>query len=196
MEHISTHPETFLQRDKIASGGKSPFTFVIHFLIPVKTCVSMVLYYRANRHNPMDHSPLSELLHDFMTNDDDRCRDERFKLIPCIVEGPFIVRQAVGSTPTLIGKKLSQIYYKGDGYYEVDIDIASSAVANRVTGLALGYTKKMVIDLGFLLEGQFPDELPERLLGTVRFTRVDLSSPVRIAPHHNEGGGGIDNTLS
>lgn len=46
---------------------------------------------------------------------------DRFKLIPSIVSGPFIVRKAVGSKPALLGRKVSQRYFRGPGYVETDI---------------------------------------------------------------------------
>lgn len=40
--------------------------------------------------------------------------------------------------------------------------------------------------MGIVLEGHTPDELPERLLGSVRFTRVDMNpkyAPMHALPH-------------
>lgn len=45
----------------------------------------------------------------------------RFKLIPSIVSGPFIVRKAVGNKPALLGRKVTQRYFRGPGYVETDI---------------------------------------------------------------------------
>lgn len=185
-EHIAAHPENLIQKElsKYAKeSSKMPFTFVVHFIVPGSKHLSIVLYYRANDPAVLEeHTPFAELMNTFLTNENDSFRDERFKLIPCIVEGPFIVRQAVGSTPALIGKKLRQPYFRGEQYFEVDIDICSSMVANRVTGLVLGYTKKLVIDLGFVIEGQTPDELPERLFGSVRLKHVDLDKAKKLSP--------------
>ena len=58
---------------------------------------------------------------------------------------------------------------------EVDIDVASSSVASTVVGMVQGATKSLVVDMGIVLEGHTNDELPERLLGSVRFSRVDMS---------------------
>ncbi|RHZ32788.1 hypothetical protein DYB37_004038 [Aphanomyces astaci] len=102
-------------------------------------------------------------------------RNERFKLIPSIVEGNFIVKQAVGSTPAVIGNKLRQPYFKTPKYFELDIDVTSSAVANRVTGLVLGFTKKLIVDMSFLVEGKHGHELPERLFGACRLSFVDMA---------------------
>jgi hypothetical protein len=36
----------------------------------------------------------------------------------------------------------------------------------------------MTVDLAFLLEGQRPAELPEQLLGAVRFTHLDMGAAI------------------
>lgn len=177
VEHIASRPDNPVQRElrrHEEKGTEMPFTFVINFVVPGNPRINMVLYYQVPHPSVLtDGSPSAELMADFLEGSDE-FRNERFKLIPCIVEGSFIVRQAVGSTPALIGKKLRQPYFKGKQYFELDVDIGSSAVANRVVGLVSGYTKKLVIDMGFVLEGQSPDELPERLFGTVRLVHIDL----------------------
>jgi hypothetical protein len=59
---------------------------------------------------------------------------------------------------------------------EVDIDVGSSSVAATVVGLVQGATKSLVVDMGIVLEGHTPDELPESLLGTVRASSVNTLS--------------------
>ncbi len=39
-------------------------------------------------------------------------------------------------------------------YIEVDIDISANNVASYVTGLVRGATRSLVIDMGFVLEGE------------------------------------------
>lgn len=193
IEHIANHPDNLVQRElkkyshasNNSSNSVMPFTLVLHFIVPGD--LSMVLYYRPRESLMSDdsssNSAFEELLHDFLDGSDG-FRDERFKLIPCIVEGTFVVRQAVGSTPTILGKKLRQPYYRGESYFELDIDIRSSVVANRVVGLVQGYVKKLVIDMGFLIQGQTSAELPERLLGTCRLTHLDLSLAQKLSKHN------------
>ncbi|CEG44159.1 START-like domain [Plasmopara halstedii] len=178
IEHIASRADNTIQRElrrHEERGTEMPFTFIVNFVVPGTPRINLVLYYQVPHPSVLtDGSPSSELMADFL-NGSDEFRNERFKLIPCIVEGSFIVRQAVGSTPSLVGKKLRQPYHRGKQYFELDVDIGSSAVANRVVGLVSGYTKKLVIDMGFVLEGQNPDELPERLFGTCRLVHIDLS---------------------
>jgi Protein ENHANCED DISEASE RESISTANCE 2, C-terminal len=39
-------------------------------------------------------------------------RNGAFKLIPSVVEGSWIIRQSVGNTPVILGRKLKTYYYK------------------------------------------------------------------------------------
>ncbi|CAI5708957.1 unnamed protein product [Peronospora destructor] len=183
VEHIASRSDNPVQcelRRHEELGTEMPFTFVVNFVVPGTPRINLVLYYQVPHPSLLtDGSPSSELMADFLEGSDE-FRNERFKLIPCIVEGSFIVRQAVGNTPALVGKKLRQPTFRGKQYFELDVDIGSSAVANRVVGLVSGYTKKLVIDMGFVLEGQRSDELPERLFGSVRLVHIDLGVAKRI----------------
>jgi hypothetical protein len=178
IEHIASRPDNVVQAEikrHEEEGTEMPFTFVINFVVPGTPRLNLVLYYQSPHASVLnDETPFAELMSDFLDGSED-FRNERFKLIPCIVEGSFIVRQAVGSTPAIIGKKLRQPCFRTKHYFELDVDIGSSAVANRVVGLVSGYTKKLVIDMGFVVEGQRNDELPERLFGSCRLVHIDLS---------------------
>lgn len=61
--------------------------------------------------------------------------DQHFKLIPNVVHGPWPLKMAIGSKPALTGTKLSQYYFRGENYLEVDIDIGSSSVAANILSL-------------------------------------------------------------
>ena len=53
----------------------------------------------------------SKLLHRFL-EENDSWRNERFKLLPHIVEGSYLIKKMVGMTPCLIGKKGESHYYR------------------------------------------------------------------------------------
>eukprot|EP00968_Pinguiococcus_pyrenoidosus_P010499 scaffold831_cov268-Pinguiococcus_pyrenoidosus.AAC.18 len=114
------------------------------------------------------------LLGEFV-NGSDSYRDGRFKLIPALVDAPWVVRRAVGNRPAIVGRKLKNRYFRGDGYIEVDIDISSSSVATSVLALVRDYAKSLIVEIGFLMEAQKSAELPEKLLGTIRFSHVDFA---------------------
>lgn len=137
-------------------------------------CRSAVFYFAADgeRRQIRPGSLLYRFIHG-----DDGFRDSRFKLVNRIVRGPWIVRAAVGNyAACLLGKALRCQYHRGDGYLEIDVDIGSSAIANAVLRLALGYVTAVTIDMGFVVEGQEEEELPEQLFGAVRIAQMELSS--------------------
>lgn len=103
-------------------------------------------------------------------------RDGTLKLIPRISQGAWFVKQAVGTTPCLLGRKLTASYHRGPRYFEVDVDVSSSSVAANIVGLVQGLTKSLCVDMAICLEGHSPEELPESLLGTVRCSHLDLNS--------------------
>jgi len=133
-------------------------------------------------------TPSSKLANQFFFGNSDEFRDKTFKLIPRIVEGNFLVRKAVGSTPCIMGKAIKQTYAKGDRFFEVFLDTGSSAAAAGVIKLCSGYAKCISTDMAFLLEGTNESTLPERLLGCARIKRLDFKKDVRFVkqPHECE----------
>jgi hypothetical protein len=177
---ISTHPADRIQlglereKEQLKKGAKStmpPFVFVVNISLPGPPFYHGVFYYAIDDMSTIDGSdgsPSSKLCKEFFFGDSDEFRDKTFKMIPAIIEGNFIVRQAVGSTPAIMGTKLRQLYVKSDRFFEVILDCGSSAVATGVIRLSLGYAKTLVIDMGFVLEGDEEEYLPERIMGCVR----------------------------
>lgn len=111
----------------------------------------------------------------------DRRRNTKLKLIPRVAQGSWVVRQSVGTTPVLLGQKLKTKYLRGKtergcSYFQVTVDVTSNTVANSVTKLVVNSITSLVVDLAPLIEGQAPEELPERLLGSVRYDHLDLKT--------------------
>jgi hypothetical protein len=106
---------------------------------------------------------------------DEAYRNCRFKLIPCITEGPWAVQRSVGTKPLIVGNALRTSYYGGgdERYLEMDVDIGSNSVANSVTRFVMVYLKALVVDLAFVVEGKTEEELPERLIGAIRVAHLD-----------------------
>jgi Protein ENHANCED DISEASE RESISTANCE 2, C-terminal len=110
----------------------------------------------------------------FFFGNDDQFRNDTFKLIPRVVEGNFIVKKAVGSKPSILGKKLRQYYIQNARYLELVLDIGSDAIAQRIVKLAQGYAKTLHVDMMIVLEGTSEATLPERILGGFRLKNVDF----------------------
>eukprot|EP00562_Extubocellulus_spinifer_P005857 CAMPEP_0178520734 /NCGR_PEP_ID=MMETSP0696-20121128/27567_1 /TAXON_ID=265572 /ORGANISM="Extubocellulus spinifer, Strain CCMP396" /LENGTH=1252 /DNA_ID=CAMNT_0020151621 /DNA_START=173 /DNA_END=3932 /DNA_ORIENTATION=- len=148
-----------------------PFVVAINIAVAGPPWYHMVFYYAVDDKSLIDGTngtPFSKLANEFFFGDSDEMRDETFKMIPRIVEGNFIVRKAVGSTPAIMGNKLKQHYIHNDRYFELLLDTGSSSVAAGVIRLVLGYSKTVVVDMAFLLEGKDESTLPEKIFGAVR----------------------------
>ncbi|XWS70360.1 hypothetical protein CRYUN_Cryun03dG0041400 [Craigia yunnanensis] len=170
-DKIALHPRCLVQTD---AGKKLPFIFVINLEVPAKPNYSLVLYYAAER--PVNKN---SLLGKFVDGTD-MFRDARFKLIPSIVEGYWMVKRAVGTRACLLGKAVTCKYFRQDNFLEIDVDIGSSSVARSVISLVLGYVTSLVVDLAILIEAKEEAELPEYILGTVRLNCVRLESAVSL----------------
>jgi len=103
---------------------------------------------------------------------DDNYRNTTLKIVPIIVQGPSIVKYVVGGKPSIIGSKLPITYYYEPSneklgikeYYEVDLDITSSAAARHILHVVRSHTNSLTINLGFVLQANLEDELPEQML--------------------------------
>jgi len=182
-------------QDMKGRDGKPTFFFLLNFQVPGDPPLSMVTVFAL----PRDRRPaedgcfwtLFDHFVDFPMDDgegeskSDRggryplsdFKNKRFKLIPSIVDGPSMIKWAVGNKPTILGQKLTQRYFRGEDYVEVDVDIASSALASQIVSLCRGYAKYLQVEMGILLQGEDETaELPEKLLGTIGIRNLDINS--------------------
>ena len=72
-------------------------------------------------------------------------RNERFKLIPSITIGPWVVKVAVGATPALLGRKVVQRYFRGEDYLEIDVHVGSSVIASQVLTIMTSIMTSFII---------------------------------------------------
>ncbi|XP_058084403.1 protein ENHANCED DISEASE RESISTANCE 2-like [Magnolia sinica] len=167
MDHVARRQGCAVQ----VASEKGLFSLAINLQVPGSTHYSMVFYFVMKQLVP------GSLLQRFVDGDDE-FRNSRLKLIPSVPKGSWIVRQSVGSTPCLLGKAVDCTYIRGAKYLEIDVDIGSSTVANGVLGLVCGVITTLVVDMAFLVQANTYDELPERLIGAVRASHVELSSAI------------------
>ena len=152
---------------------------------------------------------------------DDQFRNLRLKMTPRVVEGPWLVRKAVGKgnkaaklaehieltyhREVLVSKGSSTETHSHDNdtaesdpevnlvdepqlreekvkkglgkYLEVEVNVSNSAVGNSILSVVAGYMSCVSIDLGMVIEGVEERELPERILGALRFHKLDINAP-------------------
>ncbi|KAK9273247.1 hypothetical protein L1049_018054 [Liquidambar formosana] len=175
LDNVLARPENrvihALRKAQSRNSSLKSFIFAVNLQVPGRDNHSAVFYFAAE-----DPILPGSLLYRFI-NGDDAFRNSRFKIVNRIVRGPWIVKAAVGNhSACLLGKALTCNYHRGSNYLEIDVDISSSAIANAILHLALGYVTSVTIDMGFLVEAQAEDELPERLIGAVRICQMEMSS--------------------
>ncbi|XP_060174300.1 protein ENHANCED DISEASE RESISTANCE 2-like isoform X2 [Lycium barbarum] len=173
-DDLGGHPGGIVQ--KYAAKGGPEFFFIVNIQVPGSTTYSLALYYMMD--TPIENAPLLESF----VKGDDAYRNSRFKLIPYISKGPWIVKQSVGKKACLVGPALEINYFRGKNYLELDIDVGSSTVARGVVSLVVGYLNNLVIEMAFLVQANTPEELPEYLLGTCRLNHLDVAKAVQVKP--------------
>ena len=144
--HPKERVQLALERERVAKAqglpsDMPPYVFVVNIAMPP---YHMVFYYAVDDKSKIDGTdgtPSSKLCQEFFFGGDDEFRHNTFKLIPCVIEGNFMVRKAVGSTPAIMGNKIKQTYIKGDRYFEIMIDTASSSVGAGVIRICVGYAR-------------------------------------------------------
>ncbi|OEU20051.1 hypothetical protein FRACYDRAFT_181507 [Fragilariopsis cylindrus CCMP1102] len=111
-------------------------------------------------------------------------KDQVLKIVPAVADGPWVVKSVVGNKPAILGTKMpvNYIYQKGeDGkamYFEADLDIVSSSAARGILSMVRSYTNVLTMDLGFVIQGNEKDELPEQMLCGTRLHGLDpLNAP-------------------
>lgn len=157
---------------------------IVSWLIPGPPYRTVVFAFE--REVPLGVDAVSDgLWHDFV-NGTTEARNSRFKYLPRLDAGPRFVLSSVrllgGEKPTLLCNKLTPFYFSGPNYFEIDIDVASSRVANMVTGLIIPKISEVAVSHAFLIEGLTEKELPERVLACIRHTKVPMLANTVVVP--------------
>ncbi|KAG9142109.1 hypothetical protein Leryth_016310 [Lithospermum erythrorhizon] len=109
-DDLGGRPGSIVQ--KYAAKGGPEFFFIVNIQVPGSTTYSLALYYMMSTR--VEDSPLLESF----VKGDDAYRNSRFKLIPYISKGSWIVKQSVGKKACLVGQALEINYFHGKNYLE------------------------------------------------------------------------------
>jgi Protein ENHANCED DISEASE RESISTANCE 2, C-terminal len=166
---MTDNPERHIARHPAVLGGKlgEEDTFLVNFLLPFGNFVA----YFAIPPVSLFPDKLGTVWTKFLKGDQ-QYRDARLKLLPVVVDGPWIVKTAVGpgKSPALLGKAIPLQYFFRDpepnrkGVYEVDVIITASAIAKGILSVVKSQTKAVTIAFAFIIEAAEQSELPETVL--------------------------------
>ncbi|KAL3674187.1 hypothetical protein V7S43_000148 [Phytophthora oleae] len=153
--------------------------FLVNIELPNADNLSLVIYWLLPPapENPEDDSDMASfygLFNRFCDEGDDEFRNNRFKLIPNLVEGPWILQTLVPNCPALTGNKLTQRYFCRSNYFELDLDVASSTTAQYIGSMCQSWASYLQMHLYLTLQGEHEDELQERVLGGVDVSYLNL----------------------
>eukprot|EP00736_Rhodelphis_marinus_P004623 Rmarinus@m.10183 len=153
-------------------GNEKYFIFTINMQLPGGPEVAS--YFIVLQETLDKHEKFAKLWKSFLSANDE-FRSQRLKVIPSVVDGNMLVTRCVGKKPALIGKHIPTKQYVTEDYFEMDADITNSFVVRACVSVAKTYASSLVIDLGYVIEGSNPDELPEVILGCLRYVKLDFS---------------------
>ena len=189
---LTDNPQRHIARHPSVLGGRlgETDTFLLNFLLPFGNFVS---YFEIP---PLSKFPFK--LRDVWTKflkGDQQYRDARLKLLPVVVEGPWIVKAAVGpgKSPALLGKVIPLQYYfreadkkKKKAVYEVDVLITASSIAKGILSVVKGHTKSVSIAFAVIIEGTSTAELPETVLCCFQLHSLHLEDCPVLSELHPE----------
>ncbi|OUS47212.1 hypothetical protein BE221DRAFT_72100 [Ostreococcus tauri] len=119
-------------------------------------------------------------------NDNDAFRSERIKICAKITKGPAMLTQLVPTRPVLVGKRARTVFHSGKGtdlegrYLECDCICADNSYAKYLYYTFSGLSSRSEEDVAIWIEGRGEDELPERVLGAVKFRKISPKTLTKV----------------
>jgi hypothetical protein len=159
-------------------NGNNHFLFVQNFVFPPYQAVITAAV-----------GPSAEWLHDEkspngiawkrfleMTPENQR---RKLKLIPLLVEGPWLAKKALPKKPAIIGTKIKmETFHEPGKYLEVVFDTSSGKAEQMITTVLLRAAKGVRLALATVIEGTSVEELPEAALVCASLGNLDTSHTV------------------
>jgi hypothetical protein len=177
---MTDNPERHIARHPNVLGGKihEEDTFLVNFLLPFG---NFVAYFSIPPISEFPNKEVASVWSSFVDGDQ-QYRDARLKLLPVVIDGPWIVKAAVGNgkAPALLGKVIPLQYFfrkpegTKKGIYEVDVIITASSIAKGILSVVKGHTNSLTIAFALIIEAATHEELPETVLCSYQIHALNL----------------------
>lgn len=141
------HVDMFLSNDKIGNvahrrdswlrkarkSGDTRYYLAIVYVTPAAPYVHLTFYYAVNAARVEEMPHFKKLWVRFTGHgpDADAFRNERWKVIPRIAEGSWIVQSAVGSKPALLAQKLTHTWILCDDLIDPKAPVGGAGTSTR-----------------------------------------------------------------
>lgn len=203
---VNGFPEEKIWRQPVLEKGglRDVPTFVANLMLPWG---NLVLYFEmpswVQRFSDIkvekDDSEDIKALKLFLLGDE-TYRNPRWKLLPCLVDGPFIIKaMAPPKTEiTVAGNRIPLTWHQYDqsvdktgktraALLEADCDLISDSAVRKITNIVRGQVKKVKIDCAMIIDKPYlsTDDEPSACIGLWRMDRVDMKQTA-ILPEKDE----------
>lgn len=189
---ITDNAERNIARHPSVLGGRlgQEHTFIVNFLLPFS---NFVAYFTIP---PIEQMPanIAHVWSRFIKGDQ-QYRDGKLKLLPVVVDGPWIVKKAVGpgTSPAMIGRDLPLQYYFTEptatkkGVYEVDVLVTASRIARGILNVVKGHVRVISIAFAFIIEASEDAQLPETVLCAFQVHSLHLEDCPNLPDSYPDG---------
>lgn len=187
VDHIAGNSASWLRSPSFPKELADRQFFVINVQVATMG-ITFVQYFVLNSSGTTGENNVDEMYKRFVSGTDDY-RNHRLKIIPIMTAGPWLARKTVPQRPCIIGTKVTHRYFKGDNYFETDIETDSSTIAKGVLKVLQGYNNYSC-SMIWILEGKTAEELPERVLCAANIGNPDYTKAHHLGCAASAGPGG------
>ena len=119
LANVASRSDSWLRRAR--EGGDTRYYLVIVYITPVAPFMHVIFYFAVDDAKLAGCKHASKLWTQFTAHgaEADAFRNERWKVIPRVAEGSWVVQRAVGAKPALLAQKLTHTWVLCDGVNDV-----------------------------------------------------------------------------